>query len=132
MSDILWHNSSTNETQVWLMEGRQIKRRVTVLFEDGRPAIVGLPWRIVGTGEFGGLGVNDIVWHNTSTNETQIWFMDGYQIKRRATVVGEHVGIVTTPGGIPAAQPVRVGLPWSIVGVGNFTGDGQADMRCAN
>jgi CubicO group peptidase (beta-lactamase class C family) len=127
MSDILWHNSSTNETEIWLMEGRQIKKRVNVLFEDGTPAIVGLPWRIAGTGEFGGDGVNDIVWHNDSTNETQIWFMDGRQIKKRATVVGEH-SILTTPGGVPAPQPVFVGLPWRIVGAGDFTGDGKADI----
>ena len=48
-ADILWHNASTGETQVWLMDGHKLIGRATVLGENGSPAFVGLPWSIVGT-----------------------------------------------------------------------------------
>ena len=48
-----------------------------------------------------------ILWHNSESNESQIWFMNagGDGITRRATVVDEH------------NNNIFVGPPWSIVGV---------------
>jgi hypothetical protein len=115
-SEIVWHNSSTNETQIWSMRRERIVKRATVIDEDANPIFVGLPWRIVGAGDFKEDGIPEIVWHNSSTNETQIWFMGrggiGNQITRRATVVDEH------------GNPIFVGKPWRIVGTGDsFLGD---------
>jgi hypothetical protein len=116
MNDIVWHNRLTNETQLWLMDGHQVKGRATVLGEDGRPALVGDPFSIVGTGVFEG-STADLVWHNRLTNETQLWLMDGHQVKGRATVLGED------------GRPALVGDPFSIVGTGVFdaTTDGPQD-----
>jgi hypothetical protein len=47
-----------------------------------------------------------LVWHHRDTGETQLWFMDGHQLIRRATVLGED------------GNPAFVGLPFEIVGVG--------------
>jgi hypothetical protein len=47
-SDIVWHNSATNETQIWFMNAERVTRRGTVLGENGSPAYVGPPWTIVG------------------------------------------------------------------------------------
>lgn len=33
--------------------------------------------------------VNDIIWYNSQTGETQIWLMDGHRLAGRATVVDE-------------------------------------------
>jgi hypothetical protein len=105
---ILWHHSSTNETQIWFMDRQRVSGRATVLGEDGNPAFVGLPFSIVGVGDFNGDGKADILWHHSSTNETQIWFMDRQRVSGRATVLGED------------GNPAFVGLPFSIVGVGYF------------
>ena len=114
--EILWHNSMTNETQIWFWDGHRVIGRATVVGEDGRPAFVGPPWNIVGHGHFN-LGDNpDILWHNSSTNETQIWFMNLHRVIRRATVVGED------------GRPAFVGPPWSIVGAGDFTENGVPDI----
>ncbi len=51
-ADILWHNSSDGAAQIWFMDGNKIVSRANVVGEDGKPAFVGLPWSIVGTGEF--------------------------------------------------------------------------------
>ncbi|MFD6440232.1 FG-GAP repeat domain-containing protein [Peribacillus sp. NPDC060186] len=116
MSDIVWHNSSTNETQIWFMKFDRVVGRGTVLGEDGSPAYVGGTWSIVGIGDVNKNGYADIVWHNSSTNETQIWFMNGHRVVGRATVLGEN------------GSPAYVGGTWSIVGVGDTSGDGYADI----
>lgn len=119
-ADILWHNSVTNEAQIWFMDDNQITSRQTVVDENGNPALVGLPWSIMGAGDFNGDGKADILWHNSVTNETQIWFMDGRRISRRATVVGQD------------GRPAFVGDPWSIKGAGSFSGNGKADILWHN
>jgi hypothetical protein len=102
--DILWHNASTGETQIWFMDDHKVARRATVVGEDGKAALVGPPWAIVGASDFDRDGTADILWHNASTDETQIWFMDDHKVARRATVVGED------------GKAVLVGPPWAIVG----------------
>jgi len=68
-SKIIWHNSTTNETQIWFISGNQIVRRGTVVDESGNAIFIGAPWSIVGA------DIDEIVWYNRSTNETQVWFM---------------------------------------------------------
>jgi hypothetical protein len=60
--------------------------RATVVDEGGHPILVGWPWRIVASRDFNRDNRTDIVWHNESTGETQIWFMNVGAIRRRATV----------------------------------------------
>ncbi|HET7518122.1 MAG TPA: VCBS repeat-containing protein, partial [Actinomycetes bacterium] len=105
-ADIVWHHDQTGETQIWFMHEHQLVRRGTVLGEDGNPAFVNLPFEIVGVGDLDGDGRADIVWHHRDTGETQIWFMDGHQLIRRGTVLGED------------GNPAFVNLPFEIVGVG--------------
>src|SRR5437763_109689 len=109
-ADILWHNSQSNETQIWFMDerGDGIKHRATVVDENGYNIFLGPPWRIVG------VSPGEIVWHNSQSNETQIWFMEGNQIKGRATVVDENVPPHPRQG-------ILIGPPWSIVGVSTFS-----------
>jgi hypothetical protein len=119
-TDILWHNDTTNETKAWLMNGSRLKTSPTVVDENGRPIFVGLPWRIVGTGDFDYDGRQDILWHNDSSNELQIWTMAATQIVRRLTVTDE------------LGRNIFVGKPWEIVGTGDFNGDGRPDILWHN
>jgi len=85
--DIIWHNAASGETQIWYMNTDRITGRATVYWENNTgPAFVGLPFHITGSSDFDGDGFTDILWHNETTGETQIWFMAGQTIKRRATV----------------------------------------------
>ena len=106
---IVWHNDNSNETQIWVMNGDNIMRRVTVQDEHGQPIFVGPPWRIVAAKKF------EIIWHNDNTNETQIWFMTGNEaitspdrIARRATVIDG------------AGNALLVGPPFVTVGAGEL------------
>ena len=104
MADLVWHNQSTGETQVWFMDRASRIGRATVdANRDGGGHLVGLPWRIVGTKDFDGDGKVDIVWHNESTAETQVWYLDGTSRILRATVDADLDG-----------GDVRVGAPWRI------------------
>jgi hypothetical protein len=115
---ILWHHADTGETQIWYMNGYIANKRATVLGDDGRtPALIGPPFSIVAAGDFNGQQRDDIVWHHANTGETQIWYMDGNKVSRRATVLGED-----------GRTPALVGPPFSIVGAGDFNGDGRDDI----
>lgn len=111
-SSIIWHNGATNETQIWFMNdanlvdnGWRIASRATVRDEMGQPIFVGLPWRIVGT------SLQQIVWYNDSTGETQIWDVSADKISRRMTVQDEQ------------GQAIFVGPPWRIMGTADFNSD---------
>jgi hypothetical protein len=54
------------------------------------------------------MGRSDIVWYNSQTGETQIWFMDGNRLVGRGTVVDE------------SGNFIPIGPPFSIAGVAEF------------
>ena len=59
---------------------------------------------------------SDILWYNSSTGETQVWYMDGHRVVGRGTVLGQN------------GNPVFIGPPFSIVGIGDMNGNGNADI----
>ena len=119
-ANIFWHNSQTQETQIWFMEGARVALRATVLGETDQPTFVGPPWYIVGVGDINAQRGADILWHNSQTQGMEIWFMADEHVLSRATVLGE------------TGQPTFVGPPWSIVAVGDFDGDVHADILWHN
>jgi len=119
-ADIVWHNSFTDETQIWFMNAERIKRRATVVDENGAAIFVGPPWRIVGAGDLYGDASSDILWHNSLTNDIQFWFMNGPQIKGRNGVTDEHGNII------------QVGDPWHIAGVAGLASETASMSRPAN
>jgi hypothetical protein len=63
--------------------------------------------------DFNGDGKADLVWQNSMTGESSLWYMNG-------TVFQSSVSLGTIPGG------------WSIAGSGDFNGDGSADLLLEN
>jgi hypothetical protein len=126
-SEIVFHNNSSRETQIWFMDGGKIAKRRTVEAEGGSPIFVGVPWRIIGAGDFkfrGGLTPNggaDILWCNSSDQQTQIWTMEGGRITNRAPIMSEDGRIAMT-----------VGPPWQIIGLGDFNRNGGTDILFRN
>jgi hypothetical protein len=110
-ADILWHNAATGEAQVWLMRGASRIGRATLVDGAGQAVHIGPPWHVAGSRDFDSDGKADVLWHNSSTGETQLWFMNGHVLGRRATVVDR------------AGQAVYIGPPWSIVGTYGVAGE---------
>jgi PASTA domain/FG-GAP-like repeat len=117
-ADIVWYNTRTGETQIWYINGASnITARADVTDETGKPIAVGPPWEIVGSADMDGNGRADIVWHNASTGETQVWYMNGAsRIASRGTVVDENGAFIP------------VGPPWAVVAAADMDGNGRADI----
>nr|MBA3965254.1 FG-GAP repeat protein [Nitrospirales bacterium] len=105
-SDIVWRNTSTGASSVWLMNGVNIA-------STGFPGGASLAWKIAGVGDLNGDGKADLVWRNTSSGAVSVWFMNGTTI---------------TSTGFPSGAP----LVWQIAGVGDLNGDGKADLVWRN
>ena len=97
-------NTVTGQASIWNMDGNT---RIA-----GGGAIANAPgtvWKAVGSGDFFGNGLSDILWQNTN-GQVSIWEMSG-----------------TTP---IDQEPVSFnpGPDWKTIGTGDYNGDGFSDI----
>lgn len=94
-SDILWRNPSTGRNTVWYMNG--------TTWSGGYgdfPAETDPNWTIVGAGDFNNDIKLDILWRNSSTGESRVWYMDGVNLL-----------------GCASLQPTVSDPAWKIIGL---------------
>jgi hypothetical protein len=108
-ADMLWHDTSGN-LAIWEMNGTSILNS-----NSAGLGAVSTVWSVAGVGDFNGDGYADILWRNTTTGDVAIWEMNGTTILNPSSA---GVGNVATN--------------WSAVGVGDFNGDGKADILWQN
>jgi hypothetical protein len=113
-ADILLRNAGTGATRIWFMNGITVSGGGNTSASPGAyTATTG--WQIQGVGDFNGDGKADILLRNAGTGATRIWFMNG---------------ITVSGGGNTSASPgaYTATTGWQIQGVGDFNGDGKADI----
>ena len=115
-SDILWRNANGSLVD-WAMNGSQVASSQSVTMQ-GNAAAPDVSWNIAGIGDFNGDGQSDILWRNTN-GALMEWTMNGPQIASAQQV--------TMQGN--AAMP---DASWSVVGIGDFNGDGHSDVLWRN
>jgi FG-GAP-like repeat/Gametolysin peptidase M11 len=103
-ADLLWRNSGSGQTAIWLMKGLTSTAAATV-FTDAN-------WKAVRAADFDGDDDSDLLWQNDSTGQTAIWLMNGTSTKSSKV-------IFTDPD-------------WRVEFTGDFDGDGKADLLWHN
>ncbi|ADO70185.1 FG-GAP repeat domain-containing protein [Stigmatella aurantiaca] len=110
-ADILWHNSSTGQVFVHLMNGTVIIAGQHLYMEPSTD------WEIMGSGDYNGDGRSDILRRNRVTGQVALKLVGG---SNGALFVADKV-VLTWPD-----------LEWKIVGSGDYSGDGMADILWRN
>ena len=109
-ADILWRNSSTGDDYVFFMDGVTVKAGSN--YTNG---VADQSWQVAGVGDFDGDRRADILWRNGSTGDDYIFLMDGTTVKAGSGYTN----------GVPDQA-------WQVAGVGDFDGDGRADILWRN
>jgi len=100
--DVFWRDTA-GDVAIWRVNGTQVTMAVGL-------GNVPTNWVMAGFGDFGGNGNVDILWRDTTSGATAIWFLNA------------SLAIQSTRGlGI-------VPLSWSIAETGDYNGDGFSDI----
>ena len=119
-------------------------------------------WSVIGTGDFNGDGMSDILWRNTTTDTVGIWLMNGttwlsprcpnwvlaprWQVAGTGDFDGDGMTDIVSQnsnanlrsGSWTVTNAVTTGITvlcrpaWSVTGTGDFNGDGIADLLWFN
>lgn len=108
--DLLWWNATNGQVQAWRGLGGGTFATTAVALAT----VADTNWRVVGSADFNRDGAGDIIWRNTATGDTAVWFMS----------LAEYLG---------AADLGRVtDQNWIVAGAADFTGDGMVDLLWHN
>jgi hypothetical protein len=115
-ADVLWRNTSGSLIE-WLMNGSVITQSSFVT-AGGTPVNPDPSWSFLGAGDFNGDGMSDMLWRNAS-GEIAEWQVNGTVIAGSGDLnAGGHA--------------VFLGGAWNVAGIGDFNGDGKADIIWRN
>ena len=105
-ADLIWQDPVSGLAQIWLLGGAQGTAVTSAINLTASNS-----WRIVGTGDFNQDGRPDVLWQDTVSGTTQVWFLGGAQ----GNVVLSAVNLAGANS-------------WRIAAAGDFNGDGRVDV----
>ena len=111
-ADLLWRQSS-GALALWTMNGSSVSSSAAVTYQ-GNQLAPDASWSVAGIGDFNGDGSADVFWRQ-STGALSLWSMNGSSVASSSAI--------TFQGNIIAPD-----ASWSVAGIGDFNGDGHADI----
>ena len=107
--DLLWQDPASGFSQIWYMGGPE-----GITFLSAADLDQTNPWRIVGSADFNGDGVPDVLWQDPTTGTVQIWYMGGTQPGAQGSQLQSAANLTSNP--------------WHIVALADFNLDGHPDV----
>lgn len=108
--DLLWWNATNGQVQAW----RGLGGGTFAASPVALATVADTNWRVVASADFNRDGAGDIVWRNTATGDTAVWFM------RLAEYLGAaDLGRVTDQN-------------WIVAGAADFNADNTVDLLWHN
>jgi probable HAF family extracellular repeat protein len=111
-ADLLWRQSS-GALAMWSMNGATVGSSAPVTYQ-GNQLAPDASWSVAGVGDFNGDGGADLVWRQSS-GALSLWSMNGNAVSASSAITSQ-------------GNAVAPDASWSIAGVGDFNGDGHADL----
>jgi hypothetical protein len=112
-ADLVWRNDGQGpergQNYIYMMDG------TTIINEGYLRTVADMSWDIAGVADFDGDGRADILWRNFATGENYLYPMAGLAIR-------------STEGYLRTVADQT----WRVVAVGDFNGDGRADILWRN
>ena len=102
LAEILWRRS-TGEVGIWEMDGTTQLVAYSQVTQDGNQVNPGTGWDIVGTGDYNGDGMTDILWSSPGSQLT-VWTMNGFE-RQSSQVVNDGANPMPLPPGWQARRP---------------------------
>jgi hypothetical protein len=109
---ILWRGAG-GSLSLWSMNGSTVSASNAVT-SQGSALAPDASWSVAGVGDFNGDGYSDLMWRQ-SGGALALWDMQGSTVTSSSAVT--YQGSSLAPDG-----------SWSVVGVGDFNGDGYSDL----
>ncbi|MBP2316966.1 FG-GAP repeat domain-containing protein, partial [Azospirillum soli] len=117
-ADVLWRNPTSGQLTLWRLNGTAVASD-TALQLNGAAATVSSAWSVQALADLTGDGKADVLWRNPTSGALTVWALDGNTVTSAASV--QLNGANVAPG-----------TAWQVEAVGDFTGDGKADLVWRN
>jgi len=112
--DLLWWDPATGELTIWFMNGGEVQS----VSGPGQGLDIS-QWLLVGTGDFNGDGVWDLLWWNPESGEVLVWYLENTQ----ATASGAGQWLVKSASALDnMLGNAAIAYP------GDLNGDGRIDI----
>jgi hypothetical protein len=118
-SDVLWRNRFNGALTLWEVSSSGVVTANSVTFA-GNPVVPNSSWFINAIGDFTGDHKADVVWRNAVSGELDLWAMNGSVITNSSQIT-DSLG-----------HTIRPDTSWTMVGDGDFNGDGTSDLLWRN
>jgi hypothetical protein len=120
--DLFWHNASTGELSMWILDGAgNVQGSQSLTEKCGTANACSTNWNAVASGDFNDDGTYDVLWQNPSTGTLLAWILDDSGNTQFPQILSSQCG---------AANGCSAN--WKVVGAGHLDNSGHVDVLWHN